>query len=330
MPGAREEWEGGRKEREEDSKEIVGSPSGDMGFTSSGSGVELQERVLQFVVQLDHSCLIAATIAVVRRREHGHHIAVVTPVVALHDELMRPGYEGESVGVVERLGDVLAESVARSTGGDAPAATVIGVRPQQVAHGSLVRDFLNAVESPDVVEGVYRGGQAAVQAEDLTVHKGCQWEIIKQVGEVFPHIRVAIFAQTLVIEPVDLGDLAGFVVSSQNRDTVLETDLEADQQAHGLDGVVASIDIVSHEQVVGVWGLSAHLEKLHQIVELSMHVTAHRHGAFHFLHIRLLLQNLFRLFTEDFDLVLGELLAVVELLDPRVHVHDEVLVQELA
>ena len=37
-----------------------------------------------------------------------------------------------------------------------------------------------------------------------------------------------------------LGDLAGFVVSSQNRDTVLETDLEADQQAHGLDGVVAS------------------------------------------------------------------------------------------
>lgn len=36
------------------------------------------------------------------------------------------------------------------------------------------------------------------------------------------------------------------------------------------------------------------------------------------------------LFAEDFDLVLGELLAVVELLDPRVHVHDEVLVQELA
>ena len=93
-----------------------------------------------------------------------------------------------------------------------------------------------------MVEGVYRGGQAAVQAEDLTVHKGClkqellfsvkcelireeqvflcvffllqfqlkensyQWEIIKQVGEVFPHIRVAIFAQTLVIEPVDLQD----------------------------------------------------------------------------------------------------------------------------
>ena len=77
--GKNGKWEG-------DSKEIVGGPSGDMGFAPSGSGVELQERVLQFVIQLDHSCLIAATIAVVRRREHGHHIAVVTPVVALKSQ----------------------------------------------------------------------------------------------------------------------------------------------------------------------------------------------------------------------------------------------------
>ena len=35
----------------------------------------------------------------------------MTPIVSLHDELMRARHERESVRVVERLGDVLAECV---------------------------------------------------------------------------------------------------------------------------------------------------------------------------------------------------------------------------
>jgi hypothetical protein len=41
------------------------------------------------------------------------------------------------VGVVELLRDVLAEGVASATRGDAPAAAVIRVGPQQVADRSI-------------------------------------------------------------------------------------------------------------------------------------------------------------------------------------------------
>lgn len=45
----------------------------------------------------------------------------------LHDQLVGTGHQGEAVGVVESLRDVLAKSVAGASRGDAPAATVVRV-----------------------------------------------------------------------------------------------------------------------------------------------------------------------------------------------------------
>lgn len=55
----------------------------------------------------------------------------------LHDKLMGAGHKRQPVGMVEGFRDVLAEGVASATGRDAPSATVIRVRPQQVTHGTL-------------------------------------------------------------------------------------------------------------------------------------------------------------------------------------------------
>ena len=71
--------------------------------------------------------------------------------------------------MVEGLGDVLAEGVSCASGRDAPAPAVVGVGPEQVAHGALVGHLLKAVQRTDVVQGVDAWGQAAVQAEDLAV-----------------------------------------------------------------------------------------------------------------------------------------------------------------
>lgn len=50
---------------------------------------------------------------------------------------MGAGHQGQAVGVVEGFRDVLSKSVASASGRDAPPTAVIGVRPQQVAHGAL-------------------------------------------------------------------------------------------------------------------------------------------------------------------------------------------------
>ena len=90
-----------------------------------------------------------------------------------------------------------------------------------------------------------------------------------------------------------LCDLSAFVVTSQDRNSVGESHLKGDKKGDSLDGVVAAIDVISHEQVVGVGGLSSDLEKLAQVMELTVDVTADCHGGAHLLHVRLVDQDLF-------------------------------------
>jgi hypothetical protein len=77
-----------------------------------------------------------------------------------------------------------------------------------------MRYFLYAVKRSDVVEGVDAWGETSVKAEDLIIDEGGKGEIVEQIGEVLPDIRVAILSKTFVVEAVNLRDLTGFVVTT--------------------------------------------------------------------------------------------------------------------
>ena len=47
------------------------------------------------------------------------------------------------------------------------------------------------------------------------------------------------------------------------------------------DAVVSSVDIVAHEKIICVRRLAANAEKLHEVVELTVHVAANSYRAFH-------------------------------------------------
>ena len=120
----------------------------------AGSRIKLQEGVLHELIDFHNGSLVAASVAVVGSREHCDHIALVSPVVAVHHKLVSTGYQFESIGMVELLRNILAKRVAGASGGNAPAASIIGIRPQEVANGTFVRDLLHSVELSDLVEGV--------------------------------------------------------------------------------------------------------------------------------------------------------------------------------
>lgn len=206
---------------------------------------------LDTIIELHDGGLVAAAVAVVGGREDGDDVVVLAPLEAVHDELVGARDEREAVGVVEGLGDVEPERVAGAARADPPAAAVVGVGPQQVAHGPLVRHLLDAVELADVVERVDAGRQPAVQAKHLVVDQRRQRQVVKQVREQAPGLGGAVFAQALVVEPVHLRDLARLVVPPENGDAVRVSQLGRDEQRHGLDGVVAAIHVVAEEQVVG-------------------------------------------------------------------------------
>lgn len=76
------------------------------------------------------------------------------PVVSVHYELVGTSDSAQVVCMVKLFRDVLAERVASTSGGDAPTAAVIGVGPEQVAHGSFLWHLLNSVELSNLVKGI--------------------------------------------------------------------------------------------------------------------------------------------------------------------------------
>mmetsp|Transcript_44789 Transcript_44789/g.127911 ORF Transcript_44789/g.127911 Transcript_44789/m.127911 type:complete len:210 (-) Transcript_44789:233-862(-) len=205
----------------------------------------------------------------------------MAPIVALHDELVRAGDELQAVGVVELLGDVLAEGVAGPAGRDAPAAAVVGVRPQQVAHGPLVRHLLDAVELPDVVQGVQGWGDAAVHADDLVLDDRGHGQVVERVREDLPNRGSAVGPHALVEEAVYLRDLPALVVTAQQRDALLVAHLVQEHKGHSLHGVVAAVHVVAEEEVVGLGHRAPNAKELLEVQELPMDITADRHRTAH-------------------------------------------------
>ena len=92
-----------------------------------------------------------------------------------------------------------------------------------------MRHLYDSIDVSDHVQGVEGGRESAVQAENLILHDSRQRQVVKEISQVFPHISVAVLAEALVIEAVDLSDLSTLVIASQDRDSFLKAHFQADQ-----------------------------------------------------------------------------------------------------
>ena len=82
------------------------------------------------------------------------------------------------------------------------------------------------------------------------------------------------------------------MVSSENGQPFFEPDFDAEQQTDSFNRVVASIDIIPQKEVVGVRNSTSYFEQFHQIVELSVDVTANIDRRPHVDHIGFLCEDL--------------------------------------
>lgn len=150
-----------------------------------------------------HNCsLVTAAVAVVRRTKHCDYVAVVGPVVTLHHKLMGTGDSCQVVGVVELLRNILAETVSSTSWRNTPAASIIRVRPQQVAHGTFLWHLLNSVELSNLVESVDAGWETTVEAENLILNDSCKGQEVEKLCEYFPYVGIAVFSEALVVESI--------------------------------------------------------------------------------------------------------------------------------
>ena len=77
------------------------------------------------------------------------------------------------------------------------------------------------------------------------------------------------------------------MVTSEKGDAVGPLQLQTEQELEGLNRVVAAIDEVTHEDVAGIRNLTTFFEKLEEVVELTMDVTADGNGSADWLDIAL-------------------------------------------
>ena len=106
-------------------------------------------------------------------------------------------------------------------------------------------------------------------------------------------IILTLFVMTRGLKNLHLSDLSRLVVTSENCDSILEAYLEGNQKSDGLDGVVPSVYVIAHKEVVGVGGLSTNLEQLTQVVELAMDITANGDWSTHLLYVGLIDKDFF-------------------------------------
>jgi hypothetical protein len=158
---------------------------------------------------------------------------------------------------------------------------LVRVTPEEVAEESGVWNVGGPHDALDLFEGVEFRGKSSMHAENLFVNKGGNGQAVETVGEGLPDTDV-VASLALVVESVDSVNGGALVVASQHEEVLGVLNLVCQQQAHGLKGLLASVHVVSEEQVIGVWWESSVLEQAEKIEELSVHVSANFNGSFKF------------------------------------------------
>ena len=96
-------------------------------------------------------------------------------------------------------------------------------------------------------------------------------EAVEAVGEGLPQLdRVAPLA--LVVEAVDAVDRRALVVATQQEEVLRVLDLVRQQEADGLKALLAAVDVVAEEEIIGLWREAAVLEEAQQIKVLAVQV----------------------------------------------------------
>ena len=111
-----------------------------------------------------------------------------------------------------------------------------------------------------------------MHAKNLFIDQGANGQTVENIGENFPKLN-GVAALALVIETVNTVDLCALVVTSQQEEVFRVLDLITEKQCDSLDRLLATVDVVTEEQVVCLWWEASVFEETQQIVILAMHVT---------------------------------------------------------
>ncbi len=99
-----------------------------------------------------------------------------------------------------------------------------------------------------------------MHAQNLVVDQSSDWHAVEDILELFPDAD-GVPTLALVVEAVDSIDLATLVVASQEEEVLLELDLVGQEKDNCLQRVLATVHVVTQEEVVGLGREASVLEQ---------------------------------------------------------------------
>lgn len=128
-------------------------------------------------------------------------------------------------------------------------------------------------DTTDLLHRVEIGTQATVHGEDLLINDGRNGQTVEAVGESLPQLDV-VSTLAFVVETIDTVDGGTLVVAAQDEEVLGVLDLVGKEQADRLQRLLATVDVVTEEEVVGFRGESTVFEQTQQVVVLAVDVAA--------------------------------------------------------
>lgn len=111
-----------------------------------------------------------------------------------------------------------------------------------------------------------------MHCENLFVNDCCDGQAVEAVSESLPELNV-IASLALVVEAVDTVDGCALVITAKNEEVFRILNLVGEEEADGLQRLLASINVISKEEIICLWREAAVLEQTEKIIVLAVDVT---------------------------------------------------------
>jgi hypothetical protein len=141
-------------------------------------------------------------------------------LVSLINELMCSGDEFETVNMIELSCNLVTEEPTSTARRNRPSFNIFRITPDQIAECAFMRNLLGTGNDTDLINCTDLGAQTAMNAKNLTIDNGSEHKKIKYLAARLPNRGVTVLLLALLVESIDLGDLTGLVIASDEGDLV--------------------------------------------------------------------------------------------------------------
>lgn len=184
----------------------------------------------------------------------------------------------------------------------APSSNIlIGIGPEEVAQETAVGNVGGPHHPANLLHRVQVRRQTTVHGKDLLVDDSGNRKAVKAIRKGLPELDV-VPTLAFIVETVNTVDTGTLVVSTEDKEVLRILDLVREQKADGLQGLLATIDVIPEEKVVGLRRETTVLEEPEKIVILAVDITTNLDGRLQFKQNRLGDEDFSGLSTKEADL----------------------------